>query len=159
MTRKLFTYPNYGTPDGYPEHTAHSGQVVTVFEQLTNEGCDPECEPMYRIKADDGWEGTVNESELTEPMCNPASEKCVTVYGGVVLVDGRLNTMANHPDIDVLAEAMADKVCELYGPTAKLLDLQIAEIVHQLTEDREYHYEDCVIYIGELTDIRKCVPS
>jgi len=71
MTRKLFTYPDYGTPDGHPEHTAHSGQVVTVVRQLTNKECDPECQPMYRIKADDGWEGDANGSELTDTKTLP----------------------------------------------------------------------------------------
>lgn len=59
-----FQYPGYGTPDGHPEHTAHSGQTVLVVRQLTDEECDPECQPMYVVQADDGWEGHVNGSEL-----------------------------------------------------------------------------------------------
>lgn len=90
-------------------------------------------------------------------MCKLNSEKCVPLYGGVVLVDGRLNTLANHTDIDVLTEAMANKVCELYGSTANVGELAIAEIVQQLTEHKEYQYKDCVIYIGEHTEIRKRV--
>lgn len=41
-TRRIFTYPDYGTPDGYPELTAHTGQIVTVLRELTDEECDPE---------------------------------------------------------------------------------------------------------------------
>lgn len=63
-TKKTFIYPNYGTPDGCPDYTAHSGQVVTVVRQATNEECDPECQPMYVIRAEDGWEGHANSSEL-----------------------------------------------------------------------------------------------
>jgi len=81
----------------------------------------------------------------------------VTDYVGIVLVDGRFNYSVHNADINKVCEAVTDKVCELYGPTAKLLDLQIAEIVHQLIEHREYHYEDCVIYIGDLTEIRNQV--
>jgi hypothetical protein len=62
---KRFTYPNYGTPDGYPEYTAHSGQLVAVIRQLTLEECDAKCQPMYLVRAADGWEGHVNGSELS----------------------------------------------------------------------------------------------
>ena len=62
--RYRFTYPNYGTPDGYPKYTAHSGQVVTIVRKLTDKEIDPECGPMYRIKAADGWTGDAHGSEL-----------------------------------------------------------------------------------------------
>jgi hypothetical protein len=60
-----FTYPDYGTPDGYPELTAHSGQSCTIVRQLTDEECDPECQPAYRIRFADGLEATANGSELS----------------------------------------------------------------------------------------------
>ena len=59
-----FVYPDYGTPDTYPDYTAHSGQNVIVQRCLTNKECDPECQPMFEIKADDGWVGTAHEIEL-----------------------------------------------------------------------------------------------
>lgn len=61
-----FNYPNHGTPDGYPDYTAHSGQDVVVVRQLTDEECDPACQPMFRIRASDGWEGSACEDELSE---------------------------------------------------------------------------------------------
>lgn len=62
--KSKFTYPDYGTPNTRPEYTAHSGQEVFVVRQLTDDECDPECQPMYLIRASDGWEGHVDESEL-----------------------------------------------------------------------------------------------
>ena len=59
-----FTYPNYGTPDTHPDYTAHSGQVVTIERQLTNAECDPECQPMFKVVAADGWTGSAHASEL-----------------------------------------------------------------------------------------------
>ena len=59
-----FKYPNYGTPNGLPDYTLHSGQRVTVIRQLTDKECDPECQPMYHIVASDGWKGVANGSEL-----------------------------------------------------------------------------------------------
>lgn len=58
-----FIYPYYGRPDGFPQHTAHSYQIVEVIERLP----DPETEhpeKMFRVRASDGWEGEVFESEL-----------------------------------------------------------------------------------------------
>lgn len=63
-TRRRFTYGDYGTPDSYPELTAHTGQMVTVIRQLTNRECDPECQPMFEFRADDGFTGTANAAEL-----------------------------------------------------------------------------------------------
>lgn len=62
--RYRFTYPDYGTPESHPDYRAHSGQMVTIERQLSDEECDPECQPMYRITADDGWTGTVDSNEL-----------------------------------------------------------------------------------------------
>lgn len=56
-----FTYPNYGTPDGYPDYTAHSGQVVTIIRKLTPEESD---NVMYEIEAEDGWRGHADAYEL-----------------------------------------------------------------------------------------------
>lgn len=63
--RARFAYPSYGRPDGCPEYTAHSGQVVTVIRRLTDAECDSECQPMFLVLADDGWEGNVFGDELT----------------------------------------------------------------------------------------------
>lgn len=56
-----FTYPNYGTPDSYPEYTAHSGQVVTVIRKLTPKESD---NIMYEVQAEDGWKGHIFSDEL-----------------------------------------------------------------------------------------------
>lgn len=63
-TTALFTYPNFGRPDGFPEHTAHSGQRVRVLRKLTPEENETE-EDMYEVRAEDGWTGTACASELT----------------------------------------------------------------------------------------------
>lgn len=61
-TRQRFHYPNFGTPVGYPEHKAHSGQIVTVVEALnTIEEC---AELMYVVRCDDGTELNVWAHEL-----------------------------------------------------------------------------------------------
>lgn len=59
-----FTYSDYGTPDTCPDYTEHSGQVVEVVRRCTSEECDDVCQPMYRIKAEDGWVGHASSSEL-----------------------------------------------------------------------------------------------
>ncbi len=67
---KLFTYPNYGTPDGYPDYTAHSGQIVTIVRELVKTveyDFDPDSNDlMFEVKADDGWTGSVWASELSD---------------------------------------------------------------------------------------------
>jgi hypothetical protein len=63
-TRRIFTYPDYGTPDSHPDYTTHTGQPVTVLRQLTDDECDPECQPMLEVQADDGWRGHVHAAEL-----------------------------------------------------------------------------------------------
>lgn len=57
-----FNYPKKLTT--LPEYTAHAGQLVTILRQCTNEECDPECQPIYLIQAEDGWQGHANLSEL-----------------------------------------------------------------------------------------------
>ncbi len=60
-----FRYPDYGTPNGYPDYTAHSGQVVTVVQKLGPDEVDPEVGEMFVIRATDGWEGHALREELT----------------------------------------------------------------------------------------------
>lgn len=53
----LFTYPDYGTSDSYPEYTAHSGQIVTIVGFADSR--------LYKVKAEDGWEGNAVPDELS----------------------------------------------------------------------------------------------
>ncbi len=60
----LFTYPSAYTT--LPDHRAHSGQMVTVIrEAACPDEYDYEGDCMYIVKALDGWQGSVWESELT----------------------------------------------------------------------------------------------
>lgn len=68
-----FTYPEeYSRSiDSNLPYFAHSGQIVTIVRPLN----DPDeyenlGDPMYRCRADDGWEGDIWESEL-EPLPLP----------------------------------------------------------------------------------------
>ncbi len=56
-----FNYPYYGTPNNYPEYTAHSGQVVTILRKLSPEESN---NIMYEILAEDGWKGHACNDEL-----------------------------------------------------------------------------------------------
>lgn len=47
-----------------PDYSAHRGQEVEILRQLTDEECDPECQPMYLIQAADGWQGHASIDEL-----------------------------------------------------------------------------------------------
>lgn len=60
-----FNYPNFGTPDGFPDHTAHSGQIVKVIRRLSKEECENR-QPMYEIQASDGWKGHAWKEELSK---------------------------------------------------------------------------------------------
>lgn len=60
--KRRFDYPAAFT--SLPAYTDHSGQIVTIVRQLTDEECNPECQPMYEIKADDGWVGHAFGDEL-----------------------------------------------------------------------------------------------
>lgn len=66
MARYRFDYPPEFTT--LPEYTAHAGQIVTVLRALRHRGPDAEFEfegdAMFRIRADDGWEGDAWRSEL-----------------------------------------------------------------------------------------------
>jgi hypothetical protein len=59
-----FTYPDYGTPNGFPELTAHSGQTCTIVRELGDDERDPEVGRMFIVRFPDGTEGTANEDEL-----------------------------------------------------------------------------------------------
>lgn len=60
----LFTYPDYGTPVGYPNHVAHSGQNCTIVRELGDDERDPEVGRMFIVRFADGDQLTVNENEL-----------------------------------------------------------------------------------------------
>lgn len=64
-THKVFDYPlGFVT---LPEYSAHRGALVEVIRALRPDEYDNECEdPMYEIKAADGWVGHAFESELKE---------------------------------------------------------------------------------------------
>ena len=64
ITRYLFTYPDYGTPVGYPDHVAHSGQQCEIVRELGDDECDAEVGPMYVARFADGVEMTVRCDEM-----------------------------------------------------------------------------------------------
>lgn len=53
----LFTYPDYGDSTSYPEYSSHSGQKVTIMGFADSR--------LYKIKAEDGWEGNAVPDELS----------------------------------------------------------------------------------------------
>lgn len=59
-----FTYPDFGTPDGHPDHTAHSGQTVQIIRPLNRNECDDDSWPTYKVRARDGWVGIACHDEL-----------------------------------------------------------------------------------------------
>ena len=59
-SRMRFAYPVAYTT--LPDYSDHRDQIVTVMG-LAND-CDPECAPMFKIKADDGWTGSACREEL-----------------------------------------------------------------------------------------------
>lgn len=60
MKQAVFRYPvDFVT---LPEYTAHAGQVVQVVGKVPREPY--QLEPMFKIRALDGWEGFAFESEL-----------------------------------------------------------------------------------------------
>jgi hypothetical protein len=67
----VFTYPNYGQPDGYSELTAHSGQSCTIVRELGDDERDPEVGRMFIVRFEDGVEGTANEDELHDHKFGP----------------------------------------------------------------------------------------
>lgn len=63
-TIKRFVYPNFGTPDSYPNYTAHSKQRVEVLRSMAADEAAIDIEPMYEVRAADGWVGHAWASEL-----------------------------------------------------------------------------------------------
>jgi hypothetical protein len=61
--RRVFIYPDWGTPTGYPEYLAHRFHVVEVTEKLPWDH-DEQGEDMFKVKAADGWTGDAWASEL-----------------------------------------------------------------------------------------------
>lgn len=68
--RYVFVYPDFGTPDGYPDYTAHRFHEVEVVREIDPEEYDSDPngdgqgEKMYHVIAKDGWTGSVWQSEL-----------------------------------------------------------------------------------------------
>lgn len=58
----LFIYPDFGTPDCYPDYTAHSGQLVEVGAEVEHE-CETD-DRLFEVYAPDGWRGHAWASEL-----------------------------------------------------------------------------------------------
>jgi hypothetical protein len=58
----VFDYPAAFTT--LPDYTAHAGQKVVIVRQLTLDEADQECQPMYLVRAADGWEGHAYLDEL-----------------------------------------------------------------------------------------------
>ena len=58
-----------------PDYSAHRGQRVTVIRQLTDDECDPDSEPMWRIRATDGWTGDASDYELEDKPLPPVEQK------------------------------------------------------------------------------------
>jgi hypothetical protein len=62
---RLFLYPIYGEPDSCPDYSAHSCQPVTIVRAMQyHEEYENMGDPLYVVRATDGWEGEVWESEL-----------------------------------------------------------------------------------------------
>lgn len=45
-----------------------SGHVAQVVRPLADSECDPECQPMWRLRFSDGWECDAFEDELSETV-------------------------------------------------------------------------------------------
>lgn len=63
-TTYVFTYPNHGTPDGYPELRAHSGQTCVIVRELGDHERDPEVGRMFIVRFADGTEVPACQDEL-----------------------------------------------------------------------------------------------
>lgn len=63
QTKYRFRYPNYGTPDGFPQLTANNDHVVTVQGRVAD--LDPETEPLFWVVTEHGETFQAFESELT----------------------------------------------------------------------------------------------
>lgn len=63
-SNRVFVYPDFGTPDGLPDHTAHRFHVVRVMRRLGPDEIDEEVGAQFEVTADDGWRGQAAEEEL-----------------------------------------------------------------------------------------------
>lgn len=117
----VFRYPDYGTPDGLPEYTAHRGQCVRIVRQLTNQECDPECQPMWLIEAEDGWQGNAHSSEL-RAISKKKAPKQKKVFACCRW------TKRNQPVFYAVCSTMdraqrqVDKLTARFGPTFLIID-------------------------------------
>lgn len=59
--KKTFIYA-FQNSTSYPDYNAHSGQIVEIVSEMK---LDHDEFKMYKIKAEDGWEGEAFEDELT----------------------------------------------------------------------------------------------
>lgn len=67
--RYRFAYPEHFVT--LPEYSARRGTIVTIVRPLTEDEAEPpDAEngftQMYRVRADDGWEGDAWDEELEE---------------------------------------------------------------------------------------------
>ena len=71
----IFNYLWSQDDQGYTEH---SGEVVEVIRQMTLEEVEEDCQPMYLIKANDGWMGHCDPHELNleECICSHTDSFC-----------------------------------------------------------------------------------
>lgn len=77
----LFTYPDYGSPPGFPDHVARSGQQCTIVRELGDDERDPEVGRMFMARFSDGAELQVLAMELDVV---PACPQCGSTTCGVV---------------------------------------------------------------------------
>ena len=59
-----FDYPSAFTT--LPDYTAHIGQTVKVIRRLGADEADTEVQPMYEVRAADGWRGHAFRDELAD---------------------------------------------------------------------------------------------
>ena len=78
--RRIFVYPNFGDPEIHSDYTAHRFHIVTVLCEADD--YDFQGERMFKVQAEDGWEGSAWASELFPMnereeayMRKPASKK------------------------------------------------------------------------------------
>lgn len=116
-----FTYPNYGTPDTHPEYTAHSGRKVVVLRQLTDKECDPECQPMWKIRAADGWIGHAHSSEL-RTLGKPKPRKQKKVFACCRWTKGNQPVFYAICSTMDIAQRQVDKLTMRFGPTFLIID-------------------------------------
>lgn len=64
--KAVFNYPTKFVT--LPEYSAHRGCIVEVLRELgpdeSDHHIDPNLEPVFHIRASDGWEGNAFKSEL-----------------------------------------------------------------------------------------------